>query len=162
MSQPNPTNTSIPVPKGTMIGCKSAICGALNRTNGAWISIRATSVLDNNYPYVLDVPTAEDSPGYNINSPYCASRILQVTNSFTMWLLFMPTNGPAGSIVGQWTPLRLVNWNMTGQGFLAETNCQMSDWRGTNFMNNSNPLDSGTLQYPSRTNNIRNFHFQPE
>lgn len=130
-------------------------------TNGTWSGERATNVLDVRFSF-----SGEDSPGVNIEPPYCGSRTLQLTNYFTTWLMFRPTSGPSGTVVGQWVPLTSVDWNVGGEAYLAVTNCDYTNgwmgWVGTNFMNNPNPTGSNTLRYPWWTNNITNFNLEPE
>ena len=69
------------------------------------------SVLDTVYPYIPIAPRlTEDSPAEPLlvnatNAPY---KTVTAADSFTMWLMFQPTNG-------QWVPLRTVSWSGTEQ-----------------------------------------------
>ena len=133
-----------------------------NDGTDSWIKKQATNVLDSTYPYSPDPVRTEDSPGSNIDPPYCLSKKMTNFNHFAMWLEFRPTNGPAGTISGQWVPLRKLDWQYGGVALLVATNCSPTSWVGTNLTNNVNPLDTDTHQYPLWWNNVTNIQYQPE
>ncbi len=127
-----------------------------NDSSGGWFTLSASNVLDTSYPYLNNVGAAnrtEDSPGANINKPYCKSKYVTDSRTFRMYLEFQPSE-PTNS---QWVPLRSVLWHYSGEAVLVVTNCATTSWVGTNFSANSNPTDSPADGYPLWTNNILNF-----
>ena len=133
-----------------------------NDGSSSWIKKQATNVLDTTYPYDPHPVRTEDSPGANIDPPFCLSKRMTALVNFAMWLEFRPTNGPTGPINGQWVPLRQIVWSYGGEALLFATNCSPNSWAGINFTNNVNPADFDTQQYPKWWNNVTNIQYQPE
>ena len=132
-----------------------------NTPVGSWIRAQGSG-LDTSYPYptIISSNRMEDSPGFDINGPpFCESKRMSVSNSFQTWLEFRP----AVSGDAHWVPLRKVAWTFGGEGILVGTNCQPSDWIGTNFISTPNPVDVETETYAHWTNIVVTpLHYDPE
>jgi hypothetical protein len=132
-----------------------------NDSSGAWFSRRATNVLDTSFPYgYVGLNPFEDSPGANIDPPYCLSKSMSDTRSFETWLEFNPASNNSGT--NNWVPLKSISWNYAGGASLTATNCAITSWAAAGLTNNANPTEVSTEQYPWWTNNITNIHFQWE
>jgi hypothetical protein len=110
-------------------------------TNGVWYVKNAIDVLDTFYPYVPNSLTVSDSPGEGTDP---TDQAISVSDSFTMWLMFKPTNG-------QWVPLKKTDWGWGGSGILSGTN-----WILINSNNIPNPPCVNTSLHPQWTNNLIN------
>jgi Bacterial Ig-like domain (group 2) len=100
--------------------------------------------LDTSFPYSY-LATTEDSP--RLGFPPCDYQAVNDSDSFTMWLMFRPSNTPGNPI---WVPLRSVDWNWSGGGGRFGNFCS---WILNSSSHSTNPTDSDTTTFPQWTMN---------
>lgn len=131
-----------------------------NDSTGLWLTKRGGPLLDPSpvgYAYNSNPQETEDSPGANVDPPFCLSKALSDTRNFEMYLEFRPPNG-------HWVPLRKVSWNYSGHAVADPPICWVTaTWALSSPPTwSENPLDVDAQQYPVWTNQIPNIQWQWE
>jgi hypothetical protein len=93
-----------------------------------------------------------DSPRQPL--PYGGYLLCDATNTFTMWMMFKPTNGIP-------VPLRAVNWFWSGSATNDVSQIGGNDWQLESGTNSVNPNDFDTQTYPIWNSDIHNRQWVP-